>query len=58
MMYERTMPRGREMEVKVTKIETDKEIADKEFEIPKDVEIKSMKEMGGQGGGGFRIQRQ
>ena len=58
MMYERTMPRGRKMEVKVTKIETDKEIADKEFEIPKDVEIKSMKEMGGQGGGGFRIQRQ
>jgi len=58
MMYERSMPRGRKMEVKVTKIETDKEIADKEFEIPKDVEIKSMKEMTGQGGGGFRLQRQ
>lgn len=57
MMYEREMPRGRKMEVKVTKIETDKEIADKEFELPKDVEIKSMKEMQGQGGG-FRIQRQ
>lgn len=58
MMYERNMPRGRKMEVRVTKIETDKEIADKEFEIPKDVEIKSMKEMTGSGGGGFRIQRQ
>ena len=57
MMYERDMPRGRKMEVKVTKIETDKEIADKEFEIPKDVEIKSMKEVQSQGGGGFRIQR-
>ncbi len=58
MMYERNMPRGRKMEVKVTKIEIDKEIADKEFEIPKDVEIKSMKETMGQGGGGFRFQRQ
>jgi hypothetical protein len=49
MMYERNMPRGRKMEVKVTKIEIDKDIAAKEFEIPKDVEIKSMKEMSGQG---------
>ena len=56
MMYEKDMPRGRKMEVKVTKIEVDKEIADKEFEIPKDVEIKSMKELQSQGGG-FRIQR-
>ena len=56
MMYQRSMPRGRKMEVKVTKVEIDKEIADKEFEIPKDVEIKSMKEMTGQGGG-FRMQR-
>ena len=58
MMYEHSMPRGRKMEVKVTKIETDKEIADKEFEIPKDVEIKSMKETMGQGGGNMRFQRQ
>ncbi len=58
MMYERNMPRGRKMEVKVTKIEIDKEIADKEFEIPKDVEIKSMREVSGPGGGGLRIQRQ
>ena len=56
MMYEKFMPRGRKMEVKVTKIEVDKEIADKEFEIPKDVEIKSIKEMQSQGGG-FRMQR-
>jgi hypothetical protein len=57
MQYRRNMPRGRVMEVKVTKIETDKEIADKEFDIPKDVEIKPMSEMGGPGGGGFRFQR-
>lgn len=56
MMYERSMPRGRKMEVKVTKIETDKEVADKEFEIPKDIEIKPMRDMMGQGGGGFRMQ--
>jgi GLPGLI family protein len=49
MMYETKMPRGRVMEVKVTKIELDKEIAVKEFEIPKDIEIKSMKDMQGQG---------
>jgi GLPGLI family protein len=51
MMYETKLPRGRIMEVKVTKIELDKEIAAKEFEIPKDIEIKSMKEMQGPGGG-------
>ena len=50
MMYERSMPRGRMMEVKVTKIELDKEVADKEFEIPKDVDIKTMKEMQNMGG--------
>ena len=57
MQYERKMPRGRVMEVKVTKIETDKEIADKEFDIPKDVEIKTMKEMSAQGGGMMRMIR-
>lgn len=51
MMYETKLPRGRVMEVKVTKIEIDKEIAAKEFEIPKDIEIKSMKDMQGPGGG-------
>ncbi len=51
MMYERKMPRGRVMEVKVTKIDIDKDIAATEFEIPKDVDIKTMKEMQSQGGG-------
>jgi hypothetical protein len=49
MMYETKMGRGRIMEVKVTKIELEKEIAAKEFDIPKDIEIKSMKDMQGQG---------
>ncbi len=49
MQYERSMPRGRKMEVKVTKIDTVKEIADKEFDLPKDVEIKPMSEMTGAG---------
>lgn len=53
MAYDQNMPRGRKMEVKVTKIETDKDIADKEFEVPKDVELKSAKEMSS--GGGFRM---
>ncbi len=56
MQYQKDMPRGRKMEVKVTKIETDKDVADKEFEIPKDVEIKSVKDMqNGGGGSGFRM---
>jgi GLPGLI family protein len=49
MEYMRKMPRGRTMEVKVTKIIIDKEIAVKEFDIPKDVEIKSAKDMMGSG---------
>ena len=58
MRYEMNMRRGRRMEVEVTKIELDKDIADKEFELPKDVEMKPMKDMqnmfGGRGGsGGF-----
>jgi hypothetical protein len=51
MQYERNMPRGRVMEVKVTKIDLEKAIAANEFDIPKDVEIKSAKDMNGQGGG-------
>jgi hypothetical protein len=50
MMYSRKMPRGRLMEVAVTKLEINKDISDKEFDIPKDVELKSMKDMGGPGG--------
>ncbi len=45
MRYEMSMRRNRRMEVEVTKIETGKEVADKEFEIPKDIEIKPMREM-------------
>ncbi len=56
MQYERTLNRGRTMTVKVSKLVIDKDIADKEFEISKDIEIKSMKEMQNEGGGpGFRI---
>jgi GLPGLI family protein len=45
LQYERSMPRGRKMTVQVTKLVTDKDIADKEFEVPKDVELKAMKDM-------------
>ena len=59
MQYERNMPRGRKMTVLVTKIVTDKEIEDKEFDIPKDVDIKSAKDMqnGGGPGGFFQMRR-
>ena len=45
MEYERNMGRGRKMTVQVTKLVTDKDISDKEFEIPKDIEVKAMKDM-------------
>jgi GLPGLI family protein len=45
MQYDMKIFRGRTMEVRVTKIETGKDIAAKEFEIPKDVELKSAKEV-------------
>jgi len=45
MQYERTMNRGRKMTVQVTKLVTDKEIEDKEFLVPKDVDLKPMKDM-------------
>ncbi|HMK04861.1 MAG TPA: hypothetical protein VK489_11745 [Ferruginibacter sp.] len=45
MQYERNMPRGRKMTVQVTKLITDKEIADKEFEISKDIDVKPIKDM-------------
>ena len=51
IQYERNLNRGRKMTVLVTKIITDTEIADKEFEIPKGIEIKSIKEMPGMMGG-------
>ncbi|MEP6713368.1 MAG: hypothetical protein ABJA37_13160 [Ferruginibacter sp.] len=59
MGYEMNMRRNRHMTVEVTKIDIAKEIADKEFEIPKDFVIKPMKDMqslfGNGGGGGFQI---
>jgi len=54
MKYERTMGRGRTMTVEVTKLVTDKDVNDKEFEIPKDIELKAMKDM--QNGGGPNVQ--
>jgi hypothetical protein len=58
LQYERNMSRGRHMTVEVTKLLIDKEITDKEFEISKDIEIKSAKEMqnGFGPGGGPMIQ--
>lgn len=62
MRYETKMRRNRTMIVEVTKIDLTKEIADKDFEIPKDFEVKPMKEMrsmigggGGQGAAGGQI---
>jgi len=57
MQYERNMLRGRHMTVEVTKLLIDKDIADKEFEIPKDIEVKAMKDMqnGGMGGPGIQV---
>ena len=63
MKYETKMGRGRTMEVTVTKLEINKDIAAKEFEIPKGYDVKPMSEMqnmfGGRGGGGrtMMIQR-
>ena len=53
--YERNMNRGRKMTVQVTKLVIDKEIADKEFEISKDIEIKPLKDMQNGGGPGMQI---
>lgn len=58
IQYERNMNRGRKMTVQVTKIVSDKEITDLEFEIPKGTELKSTKDMQGMmggPGGGFQM---
>ena len=58
MQYERNMGRGRKMTVLVSRIVTDKEIDDKEFEIPKDIVLKSVKDMqNGNGQGFFQMRR-
>lgn len=44
MQYEMNMRRGRKMNVEVTKIDLKKDIAAKEFEVPKDFDVKPMKE--------------
>ena len=58
MRYEMKLRRNRKLEAEVTKVELDKELNNKEFEIPSDIEIKPMKEMrtmfgGPRGGGDF-----
>lgn len=55
MEYERNMRNGRKMTVLVTKLVIDKDVTDKEFEIPKDIEIKPMKEMQNRGGPGLQL---
>lgn len=55
MQYEMKMNRGRKMIVEVTKINFDKEIAEKDFEIPKDFVVKPIKEMQGAEGGRIQI---
>lgn len=55
LQYERKMMRGRKMTVEVTKLVIDKEVEDKEFTIPKDIEIKPMKDMQNGGGPGMQI---
>ena len=53
MEYVRNMGRGRKMTVQVTKLVTDKEIADKEFgDTKKDIEVRAMKDMQNGTGGG------
>ena len=49
----------RRMEIEVSKIELDKEVKAKEFEIPKDYDVKPMSEMRNMfgGGGGMSNQR-
>lgn len=55
MQYQMMMNRGRKMTVEVTKIDIEKEVKDKEFTIPKDVKLESIKErqvFNGSGGNG------
>jgi hypothetical protein len=55
MQYETKMNRGRKMIVEVTKINIEKEVTDKEFEIPKDFVIKPMKDLQNGMGGGMQF---
>lgn len=51
MAYTSNLARGRKMTVEVSKIDLSKEVAAKEFDIPKDFEVKAMKDMQGGPGG-------
>ena len=55
MQYEMKLNRGRKMIVEITKLVIDKEVADKEFDIPKDFVVKPMKDMQNGNGRGFQI---
>lgn len=55
MEYETTRQNGMKTYMVVTKVDLDANMDDKTFEIPKGYDIKPMSEMGGPGGGGFRI---
>lgn len=59
MRYEMKLRRNRQLTSEVTRIDLEKAVSEKEFELPKDVEIKPMKDMqnmfgGGRGGGMMR----
>ncbi len=51
MQYEANFGRGRKMTVTVNKIDIEKEVKDKEFDISKEYELKDMKDMQGPDGG-------
>jgi hypothetical protein len=51
MQYEMKLGRNRLMTVEVTKLDIEKEVKDKEFEISKDFDVKPAKDMQGPGGG-------
>lgn len=57
MQYEMNMRRGRKMVVEVTRIDLKKEVADKEFEIPKDFDVKPIKEFQSMMQGGMQMMR-
>jgi len=55
MRFETTMRRNRIMNVEVTKLEIEKDVADKEFNIPKDFDVKPMSEMRNMMRGGMPV---
>lgn len=57
MRYEMKMRRNRQLKSEITKIDLEKAVSEKEFELPKDVEIKPMKEMQNMFGGGRGMMR-